>query len=121
MQYALLIYSDEAVEAAMSEDEMGVMMAQYAAFTQAVRESGVLVDGNPLQPTMTATTVRVRDGRVTPQDGPYAETKEQLGGYYVLECADLDEALAWAAKIPAAASGAVEVRPVFDFGSAMPG
>lgn len=116
MRYMMLIYSDEAAEASMSEEELEAMMLQYAAFTKEVRERGVFVDGEPLQPTSTATTVRLREGRVMPQDGPYAETKEQLGGFYILDCADLDEAIVYAAKIPAAARGAIEVRPVMLYG-----
>lgn len=116
MHYMMLIYSDERAEAEMTQEELGAMMARYADFTKEVRERGAFVSGDPLQPTATATTVRVREGRVTPQDGPYAETKEQLGGYYIVDCADLDEAIALAAKIPAAERGAVEVRPVMVYG-----
>jgi len=117
MRYMMLIYSDEAAEAAMTEEEQGAVMQRYLDFTNEVRERGAFVSGEPLQPTATATTVRQRNGRVTPLDGPYAETKEQLGGFYILECADLDEAIALAAKIPAVAYGAIEIRPVMEFGS----
>lgn len=116
MQYMMLIYSDETAEASMTEEELGAMMAQYSDFTREVRERGAFVYGEPLQPTATATTVRLREGRVMPQDGPYAETKEQLGGFYILECADLDEAITLAAKIPAAQHGAIEIRPVTVYG-----
>jgi hypothetical protein len=85
----------------------------WGAYTQALIDAGVMRGGNALKPAMTATTVRVRDGRRAVQDGPYAESKENLGGYYIIEVDTLDEALGWAAKNPAASSGAVEVRPVF--------
>jgi hypothetical protein len=85
----------------------------WGAYTQALIEAGVMRGGNALKPSFTATTVRLRDGKRHVQDGPYADTKENLGGYYIIEVADLDEALTWAAKNPAASSGAVEVRPVF--------
>ena len=91
------------------------MMAAYDAFTEEVKAAGAFVGGEALQPTSTATTVRVRDGEPLLTDGPFAETREQLGGYYLLECDDLDEAIRWAAKIPGAATGCVEVRPIMDF------
>ena len=90
-------------------------MAAYGAFGQEIEEKGVHVAGEGLQPTATATTVRVRDGERLITDGPFAETKEQLGGFYLLDCKDLDEAIGWAAKIPGAQSGHVEVRPVMDY------
>ena len=116
MHYMMLIYSDETAEAKMSEEELEAMMQRYAAFTKDVRERGAFVYGEPLQPTGAATTVRNRNGRIVPQDGPYAETKEQLGGFYILDCADLDEAIELAAKIPAAEQGAIEIRPVMEMG-----
>ena len=89
------------------------MMAAYAAYTEAMKKAGAYVGANRLQPTSTATTVRAPNGKSSVLDGPYAETKEQLGGYYLLEAADLDAALAWAARCPGAAHGAIEVRPVW--------
>ena len=112
MQYILLIHDDEQVWAAMSEQERGAIHGEYMAYTQRLRESGALVGGDQLQPTATATTVRVRDGETLTTDGPFAETKEQLGGYYVVEAESLDEALAWAAQIPSARIGTIEVRPL---------
>ena len=115
MKYMLLIYRDEQSEGAPgSSEELG---KAYFAFHQEVTDAGVLVAGDALEPVGTATTVRVKAGDTLTIDGPYAETKEQLGGYYILECADLDEATAWAAKIPSALNGgAIEVRPVADMG-----
>ena len=92
--------------------EFDQMLAEYGTVTQAMVEAGVFVHGDPLEPAATATTVRVRDGERLLTDGPFAEIKEQLGGYYVLDCPDLDSALEWASKIPAARFGAVEVRPI---------
>ena len=88
------------------------MLADYGSATQAMVAAGVLVDSGPLQPASSATTVRVRGGEPLVTDGPFAELKEQIGGYYVLDCADLDEALRWAAAIPAARYGAIEIRPL---------
>ena len=113
MQYLMLIYGNEAAQAAASPEEMKAVMGAYFAFTNDVREKKVYLGGNPLQPTSTATTIRVRDGKTLTTDGPFAETKEQLGGYYLMECKDLDEAIAIAAKIPGAAFGSIEVRPVW--------
>ena len=90
-------------------------MDAYGAFGQEIEDSGVYVAGEGLQPTATATTVRVRDGERLVTDGPFAETREQLGGFYLLECKDLDEAIGWAAKIPGAQVGSIEVRPVMDY------
>ena len=112
MRYMLLIYSDPADNAAMTPEEGGRMMAGYFAFTQALAESGELLAGEPLQGLETATTVRVRGGVASTTDGPFAETKEVLGGYYLVECPDLDRALELAARIPHAAIGSVEVRPI---------
>lgn len=116
MQYMLMIYEDEKLQAGRSEADMGEIMSAYHAFTEELKAAGGLVAGDPLQPTMTATTVRVRDGETMTTDGPFAETKEQLGGYYLVECANIDEALEWAAKIPTSKTGSVEVRPVMVFG-----
>ncbi|SRR5581483_196191 len=118
MKYALTIYGDESGREGASDEEMQAVSAAYAALTREMQEKGVLVAGEGLYPTPTATTVRVRDGDRTVTDGPFAETKEQLGGFYVLDCRDLDEAIDWAAKIPGAQSGSVEIRPVMVFDEA---
>lgn len=118
MRYLMMIYTDEAMDARATPDEMKSMMGEYWAYTNEIKEKNLYVSGNPLQPTTTATTVRVRDGATLTTDGPYAETKEQLGGYYLLECKDLDEAIEYAAKIPGARFGSVEIRPVMSMGSA---
>lgn len=112
MQYMLLIYDEEKAWAKMSQAEAGKMLSDYGAFTQAIKQSGHFQAGAPLQPTQTATTVRLREGRRITTDGPFAETKEQLAGYYLIDAKDLDEALAIAAKIPSASIGSIEVRPV---------
>lgn len=110
MNYMLLIYGNENRQ--QSEAEGQAEMVAYNAFTEEVRTKGILVSGDALHPTSTATTVRVRDGKRLNTDGPFAETKEQLGGFYILNCKDLDEAISYAAKIPGAANGSVEVRPI---------
>jgi hypothetical protein len=115
MQYLMLIYADEAAGAQVPPERMREVMKAFGAFTNEVKEKKVYVGGNPLQPTSTATTVRVRDGKTSITDGPFAETKEQLGGYYLLDCKDLDEALEYAAKIPGALWGSIEVRPIHVF------
>ena len=112
MQYMLLIYSAEGAGPQPGTDEWGPFMQGYNDFTNEVRDAGKLVAGDALQPVATATTVSVRDGKTHTVDGPFAETKEVLGGYYLLECEDLDEALAYAAKIPTADYGRIEVRPL---------
>ena len=114
MQYLLLIYDNEAEMAARAVKLGDTMMAEYREFTDSILKSGNMKAGDALQPTSTATCVRIRNGKTLTTDGPFAETKEQLGGYYLLECADLDEALAWARKIPMPGGG-VEVRPVHVF------
>ncbi len=115
MQYMLLIYSAENAGPVPETPEFGEMMQGYGAFTQEVKEKGAMKSGDPLQPVATATTVRVRNGAAETTDGPFAETKEQLGGYYILDCADLDEAIEYAAKIPSARFGYIEIRPVLVF------
>jgi len=100
----------------MSPAQLGDLMKRYGVFTQDSKDKGVWVGGNALQPTSTATTVRVRDGKTITSDGPFAETKEQVAGYYLFECKDLDEAISWAARIPGATYGSVEVRPIMVFG-----
>ena len=116
MKYLCLIYDDERTWATMPKAESDAYMGEYFAFTEGIRESGQYVAGEALQPVQTATTVRIRDGKLSTTDGPFAETKEQLGGYYVFDCADLDEALQWAAKIPSAKIGSIEVRPIMNVG-----
>ena len=116
MRYMLLIYDDEQQWAAMSPEESDNVMQAYGAYHGEVNEAGVFLQGDALQPIGTATTVRVREGQTLATDGPFAETKEQLGGFYLLECENLDEAIKWAAKIPSAVSGSIEVRPVMEMG-----
>jgi len=113
MEYLLLIYGNEAAMLSASKEAAGQMMAAYAAYTEAMKKAGVYVGGNRLQPTSTATTVRAPSGKSSVLDGPYAETKEQLGGYYMIKAPDLDAALSWAARCPGAAYGAIEVRPLW--------
>jgi hypothetical protein len=115
MKYLLMIYTPEGVEANMPKAESEAYMAAYFAFTKETRDRNLFVGGEALQPTSTATTVRVRDGQTVITDGPFAETKEQLGGYYLLDCKDLDEAIEMAAKIPGAAHGSIEIRPIQEF------
>ena len=112
MKYALLIYGDESIEPAEGSTESQAIMGEYYAFTHDVAQRGILSSGEALHPYTSATTVRVRDGERLITDGPFAETKEQLGGFYVVDCKDLDEAMALAANIPHARTGSVEVRPV---------
>ena len=115
MKYLCLIYQND--ETSARNAHPGVPMSQeYFAFTQEIQKSGHMLGGNALQPANTATTVRVRNGKVSTTDGPFAETKEQLGGYYLIEAKDLNEALQVAAKIPSARTGSVEVRPIEVFG-----
>jgi len=112
MQYLLLIYHSEADWAKTSEADRGRIYAEYRAFSESIAKSGNYKAGEELQPTSTATTVRVRNGKALTTDGPFAETREQLGGFYFVEAKDLDEALALAARIPSARDGSIEVRPV---------
>jgi hypothetical protein len=120
MQYMLLIYDDERVWAGLGEAGRATMMQEYGAFTNELREKGAYLDGNPLQPIATATSVQVRDGERLVTDGPFAETKEQLGGYYIVEAETIDEALDWAAKIPSARLGTIEVRPILQVPAGAP-
>lgn len=113
MQYMALIYGDEEVWAGFSEDERKAAYAQHGTFGRDAEAAGVLAGGSELGSTRDATTVRVRDDETLVTDGPYAEVKEALGGFYLLECASLEEALEWAARIPGVAYGAIEVRPVY--------
>jgi hypothetical protein len=116
MRYILLIYSRESEWTGLSDREKGVMMQQYGAFTDSLKKGGHYVAGDGLEPTTTATTVRVRNGKTVSTDGPFAETREQLGGYYVIKAADLDEASAIAARVPGATTGSIEVRPIMETG-----
>jgi hypothetical protein len=113
MKYMLLIYQNEAEAQGASEKQMSEMMGAYTAYTKAMRDSGAFVAGDPLQPSTTATTVRLENGRSKVLNGPYAETKEQLGGYYLIDVPDLDAALSWAARCPGAQGGTLEVRPIW--------
>jgi hypothetical protein len=112
MKYMLLIYREEAAMQRMSEQTMAEMTGAYLAYTKTLRDSGGLVAGDRLGSPATATTVRLADGRTQVLNGPYAETREQLGGYYIIDVADLDAALSWAARCPGAQQGVVEVRPI---------
>ena len=114
MRYMLLICTDENAIGALSPDEGSAMLAEYGAFGEEMARRGVLQSGERLRPTTDATTVQVRDGKVLAADGPFAETKEQVGGYYVVDCKDLDEAIEVAARLPAARHGTVEVRPIWE-------
>jgi hypothetical protein len=111
MKYLCLIYENEQSWANASKDKIDAMMGEYMAFSDDIRKSGHYVGGNGLQPTATATTVRVRNGKVSTTDGPFAETKEQLGGYYLIEAKDLNDAIQVAGRIPGAKYGCVEIRP----------
>jgi hypothetical protein len=117
MQYMLLIYNDEQAWASLSEGERNSIRQEYFALTDELREHGSYVAGAPLQPTGTASTVRIRDQEQLVTDGPFAETKEQLGGYFLIDAESDDEAREWAAKIPAARYGSIEVRPVLPVGA----
>jgi hypothetical protein len=112
MQYLCLIYDDESLWANMPEGERNAVYNEYIGFTQSIKDSGHHLAGDALQPTSTATSVRVRNGETLVTDGPFAETKEQLGGYYLVEAKDVDEALKIAERIPSARYGTIEVRPV---------
>ena len=112
MQYMLLIYEDESLWTTRTEEQKQGIMQEYFKFTDDIVQSGHFKAGDPLEPTHTATSVRIRDGKTLTTDGPFAETKEQLGGYYLVEAADLDEAIAMAARIPSVRDGTIEVRPV---------
>ncbi|MEN3375371.1 MAG: hypothetical protein V7604_726 [Hyphomicrobiales bacterium] len=120
MQYLLMIYGNEAGMLAASKEMVTQMSGAYFAYTEAMKKAGVWVGGERLRPTSDATTVRVKDGKTQVLDGPYAETKEQLGGYYMIDVPDLDAALSWAARCPGAAAGTMEVRPVWPMQPAAP-
>src|SRR3954453_4747506 len=118
MKYAFTIYRDESQVEPATPEKMQEMSGSYREVTEEMQQKGVLLAGDGLYPTATATTIRVRDGQRDVTDGPFAETKEQLGGFYVLDCRDLDEAIEWAAKIPGSQIGSVEIRPVMVFDEA---
>src|ERR1043165_7557761 len=113
MQYLLMIYQNEVEYAKIDAATSQQMLAEYGAFTQSIIQSGQFKAGDRLQPTTTATTVRVRDGKTLTTDGPFAETREQLAGYYMVDAKDLDTAIAIAARIPGARTGSIEVRPIW--------
>lgn len=117
MRYILLIYADMRADETMSAAEQNAIFQEYYAVTHEMAKRGVHIGGSPLQPVNTATTVRVRNRQVLMTDGPFAETQEQLCGYYLLNCKNLDEALEFAAKIPDARTGSVEVRPIQELGN----
>jgi hypothetical protein len=112
MKYLCLIYDAESSFAAMPKPEMDAMMKEYGAFTESIQKSGHYIGGHQLQPTSAASTVRVRNGKVSTTDGPFAETKEQLGGFYMIEAKDLNDAIQVASRIPSAKNGSIEVRPI---------
>jgi len=112
MQYILLIYANEAESKARNPEESKRFFGEYMTFTAAIKQSGHMRAGEPLESVANATTVRVRDGKTVRTDGPFAETREQLGGFYIIEAKDLDEAVGIAARIPGARVGSVEVRPI---------
>ncbi len=115
MKYLCLIYDDEKIMGAMPTDETNALYGAYHAFTESIRQSGHYLGGEALQPVTTATTVRVRNGKLSTTDGPFAETKEQLGGFYLIEARDLNDAIQVAARIPSAKLGSIEIRPILVF------
>ena len=115
MKYILLIYGDPAAEASLTEEQMQQVYQAHEAYGQALQGAGVLRGGAELKPPTTATTVRFAGGKTTLVDGPFAETKEHLGGYYLIEAADLESAITFASQIPDARTGTVEIRPVMEF------
>ena len=115
MKYLCLIYDDEKIYTGMSKADTDAFMGEYDTFTNAIKKSGHYLAGEALKPVNTATTVRIRNGKMSTTDGPFAETKEQLGGFYMIEARDLNDAIQIASRIPAARLGSVEVRPIMDF------
>ena len=115
MKYLCLIYDEEKKMGSMPKSEADAFMGEYFGFTEGIKGSGHYLGGNALQPVGTATTVRVRNGKVSTTDGPFAETQEQLGGYYLIEARDLNDALQVAARIPSSRTGSIEVRPIMEF------
>ncbi len=118
MRYLCMIYDEEKKMGSMAKSESDAFMGEYFAFTEGIKKSGHFIGGEALQPVQTATTVRVRNGKLSATDGPFAETKEQLGGYYLINAKDLNDAIQVAAKIPSARLGSVEVRPIQEFDQA---
>jgi len=114
MKYVLLIYGAEKAWASLPKQEQERIFNDYMTFSEELAKSGKMGACEPLEPTSTATTLRVRNGKAVPTDGPFADTKEQLGGFYVVDVKDLNEAMEWAAKIPDALTGSIEIRPVMD-------
>ena len=115
MRYLCLIYDTESNMGKMPKEQSDAILGEYFAFTEGIRKSGHHIGGEALLPTQSATTVRVRNGKVSTTDGPFAETKEQLGGYYLINAKDLNDAIQVAAKIPSARYGSIEVRPIMEF------
>jgi hypothetical protein len=113
MKYMLLIYSDEAGFRRLAREQVDEAVAAYAAYTEALKKARVYVDSNRLQPTASAASIRIADGKTTVLNGPYAESKEQLGGYFMIDVPDMDTAMAWAARCPGASHGTVEIRPLW--------
>ena len=113
MQYLLMIYASEAEETKMTPADTGKLMQAYGAYSEALVKAGAMQSGNRLRPVTDATSVRVRNGKTEVLNGPYAETREQLGGYYLIDVPDLDAALSWAARCPSSAMGTIEVRPIW--------
>ena len=120
MRYMLMINNDESALAAMPIDKIQQMSAAYSAYTEALKTSGVWLAGERLRPTQATTSVRIADGKTNVIDGPYADTKEQLAGFYMIEAADIDTAIEWAARCPAASTGTVELRPIWELADYMP-
>ena len=116
MRYLCLIYDNEKQMASAPQAEQDAIIGEYMAFTEGIQKSGHLLGGEALQPVASATTVRIRNGKISTTDGPFAETKEQLGGYYLINAKDLNEAIQVAAKMPSARYGCVEIRPIMEFG-----
>ncbi|HWP11654.1 MAG TPA: YciI family protein [Ramlibacter sp.] len=113
MQYILLIYGNEAAMQSATESQIAQMRDAYGAYSEALKKAGVMLGGERLKPAASATTVRVANGKTEVLNGPYADTKEQLGGFYLIDAPDLDAALSWAARCPGASSGTLEVRPIW--------
>ncbi|TGQ81037.1 YciI family protein [Mesorhizobium sp. M8A.F.Ca.ET.207.01.1.1] len=120
MRYMLLINNDEAALANTPVEKAQQMSAAYAAYTEALKKSGAWLAGERLRPTQATTSVRIADGKTNVIDGPYADTKEQLAGFYMIEAADIDTAIDWAARCPAASTGTVELRPIWEMADYMP-
>ena len=118
MKYLCLIYDEEKTMAGMAKADADAFMGEYFAFTNDIKQSGHYVAGEALHPVQTATTIRIRNGKTSTTDGPFAETKEQLGGFYLVEAKDLNEAIQVASRIPSARYGSIEVRPIVDYSKA---